>query len=175
MAGPRGAARWGVSRLCCDVGDLSAVQVQGDHGGLELLPVDLLLRAVLHHDHLLRGAALDQDAPPSASRQRLSRKPAATSIAMWPLRRGISGRVRVSLAGQRVSVISVLVHSPDRRASAAAATGSTVRVVNRMSPLGVVFGVNEGYGSGRIGSGSPTAHSSTMLSAWASGTGSAFR
>ena len=112
---------------------------------------------------------------PSASRQRLSRKPAATSIAMCPRRRGISGRVRVSLAGQRVSVISVLVHSPDRRASAAAATGSTVRVVNRMSPLGVVFGVNGGYGSGRIGSGSPAAHSSTMLSAWASGTGSAFR
>ena len=39
-------------------------------------------------------------------------------------------------------MISVLVHSPDRRASAAAATGSTVRVVNRMSPLGVVFGVH---------------------------------
>ena len=53
-----------VSRLCCDVGDLAAVQVQGDDGGLELLPVDLLLGAVLHHDHLLRGAALDQDAPP---------------------------------------------------------------------------------------------------------------
>ena len=62
MAGPRGAARW-VSRLCCDVGDLPAVQVQGDHRGLELLPVDLFLRAVLHHDHLLRGASLDQDAP----------------------------------------------------------------------------------------------------------------
>ena len=78
---------------------------------------------------------------PSASRTRLSRKPADTSIAMWPLLRGISGRVRVSLAGQRVSVISVLAHSPDLRASWAAATGSTVRVVKRMSPAGVVVGL----------------------------------
>ena len=60
---------------------------------------------------------------PSDSRQGLSRNPAATSIAMWPRRRGISGRVLVSLAGQRVSVISVLAHSPDRRAFVAAATG----------------------------------------------------
>ena len=79
---------------------------------------------------------------PSPSRTRLSRNPAATSIAMCPRLRGISGRVRLSFAGQSVSVISVLVHSPDRRASAAAATGSTVRVVNRMSPLGVVAGLN---------------------------------
>ena len=60
---------------------------------------------------------------PSDSRQRLSRNPAATSMAMWPLRRGISGLVRSTLAGQRESVISTLAHSPDRRASAAAATG----------------------------------------------------
>ena len=60
---------------------------------------------------------------------------------MWPRRRGIRGRLRLSLAGQRLSVISVLAHSPDRRASAAAATGSTVRVVKRMSPLGVVSGL----------------------------------
>ena len=59
---------------------------------------------------------------------------------MWPLLRGISGRVRLSFAGQRESVISVLAHSPDRRASAAAAAGSTVRVVNRTSPLGDVAG-----------------------------------
>ena len=56
----------------------------------------------------------------------------------------MSGRVRLSLAGHRESVISVLAHSPDRRASAAAAAGSTVRVVNRTSPLGVVAGVYSG-------------------------------
>ena len=54
---------------------------------------------------------------------------------MCPRLRGMSGRVRLSLAGHRESVISVLAQSPDRRASAAAAAGSTVRVVNRTSPL----------------------------------------
>ena len=78
---------------------------------------------------------------PSDSRTRLSRKPAATSIAMCPRLRGISGRARSSPAGQSASVISVFAHSPERRASAAAAMGSTVRVVNRTSPLGVVAGV----------------------------------
>ena len=136
-------ARLGGSRLSCDVGNLATVQVQGDHGGLEFLPVDLLLRGVLHHDHLLRGAALDQDAPPLRFQAEVveEARAAATSIAMCPRRRGINGRLRLSLAGQRLSVISVLAHSPDRRASAAAATGSTVRVVNRMSPLGVVSGL----------------------------------
>ena len=57
---------------------------------------------------------------------------------------GMGGRrVRLSFAGHSVSVMSVLFHSPDRRASAPAATGSTVRVVKRMSPLGVVAGVSE--------------------------------
>ena len=40
--------------------------------------------------------------------------------------------------------MSVFVHSPDRLASVAAATGSTVRVVNSTSPLGDVAGVYSG-------------------------------
>ena len=52
--------------------------------------------------------------------------------------------MRVSPAGQSASVISVLVHRPERRASEAAATGSTVRVVNRMSPIGVAAALKSG-------------------------------
>ena len=74
MTGPRGAARW-VSRLCCDVGDLAAAQVQGDHGGLELLPVDLLPGAVLHHESPGAVRPLTRMRLPSASRQRLSEGP----------------------------------------------------------------------------------------------------
>ena len=133
-----------MSRLCRDVGDLAVVEIEGDHGRLEPLAVDLLLGAVLDEVISFEVRPLTRMRLPPDSSVRLSRKPAATSIAMCPLRKGISGRVRLSLAGQSVSVISVLAQSPVRRASAAAATGSTVRVANRMSPLSVVGGLNSG-------------------------------
>ena len=72
-----------------------------------------------------------------ASSWRLSRKPAATSMARWPRRSGMSGRVRWSWEGQSRSVTAVLAQSPERLASSAAATGSTVRVAKSTSPAGV--------------------------------------
>ena len=60
----------------------------------------------------------------------MSRNPAATSMAKWPRRRGISGRARTSLAGHRESVISVLAQRPLLRASKAA-TGSTKRAIDQ--------------------------------------------
>ena len=89
---------------------------------------------VLHQLHLLRRAPLDQDAPAVAFETKVVEEPrrhqhryVAPSEGHQRAGAGVPG-------GQRVSVMSVFVHSPERRASVAAATGSTVRVVNRMSP-----------------------------------------
>ena len=49
---------------------------------------------------------------PPDLRWRLSRKPAATSIARWPRRSGMSGRVCPSSAGQGVSVTEGLTQKP---------------------------------------------------------------
>ena len=79
---------------------------------------------------------------PLAARQRLSRKPAATSMARCPRRSGSSGRGRGVCGGQSASVMAAWVHRPrppglGRRGQGIDGAGAEQQVASRGGRHGV--------------------------------------